>query len=31
MKYTMNNSIIGHKGKKILLWTLFGIDDEEEE
>ena len=27
----MNNSIIGNKGKKILLWTLFDIDDEEEE
>ena len=27
----MNNSIIGNKGKKFLLWTLFDTDDEEEE
>ena len=31
MKFTMNNSIIGRKDKKFLLWTLYDINEEEEE
>ena len=31
MKFTLNNSIIGRKDKKFLLWTLYDINEEEEE
>ena len=31
MKFTMNNSIISRKDKKFLLWTLYDINEEEEE
>ena len=31
MKFSMNTTIIGRKDKKILLWTLYDINEEEEE